>query len=300
MLYGTLKQQEDILKEAKKYAKEKEMILIFGAMVGSVSKGCQYADSDYDTRFLYLRKDFPNKICIPEQMKEDELVQRYYLEDKVFEWIPFWEATSFFQFLDIPSFLNDFSVGLYNIVGWTLQSPYIWDPYGLQSKLLPLINTIFNPSYEVLYHKQIIQKYKEQLNENRIIVKSYLYSVHAAATIEWSIKYNQQPPVDLQTLLYGLHHKDIWNEIYMMLTDARKRSQNEYKKGLTKLHGTHFEIMTEFNERVDTYIKYAEKLRCEEEPIQNQHEKAQAILKDIYDIIYHSVFEKQNLLYRGM
>lgn len=300
MLYGTLKQQEDILREAKKYAKEKEMILIFGAMVGSVSKGCQYVDSDYDTRFLYLRKDFPNKICIPEQMKEEELVQRYYPKNKIFEWIPFWEATSFFQFLDTPSFLNDFSVGLYNVVGWTLQSPYVWDPYGLQSKILPLMNTIFNPSYEVLYHKQIIQKYKEQLDGNRIIVKSYLYSVHAAATIEWSIKYSQQPPIDLQALLYGLHREDVWNEIYIMLTEARNQSKNEYIAGLTKLHGTHFEITTKFNEKVDTYIKYAEKLLCENEPIQRQHEKNQDVLKDIYDIIYHSVFEKQNLLYRGM
>ena len=210
MLYGSKERQDLVLREAHQYAETIDATLIFGAMVGSVSKNIQYADSDYDTRFLYLRKDFPNKICIPSEMTEDELVKRYYPEDEVFEWIPFWEATSFLQFLVNPSFKDDFSVGLYNIVGWTFQSPYVWDPYGLQNRLMPLINKIFRSDYEVAYHKMGIGLCWASIQCERAIAKDYLYAVHAAATIEWSIKYKEQHPINLETLLQELDHREIW------------------------------------------------------------------------------------------
>ena len=76
MLFGTLELQREVLEQAQKYAEKESMKLIFGAMVGSVSKGLHYADSDYDTRFLYLRNDFPEKICVPCEMQEKELVKR--------------------------------------------------------------------------------------------------------------------------------------------------------------------------------------------------------------------------------
>jgi len=294
MLYGTLKQQEEVLNEAQKYAEKEGIKLIFGAMVGSVSKGLQYADSDYDTRFLYLRRDFPDKICIPSQMKEEELVRRYYPEGKVFEWIPFWEATSFLQFLKEPGFKDDFSVGLYNIVGWTFGSPYVWDPYGLQSKIMPLINLIFRKDYEIAYHKTIIKKYESELEKDTVIVKSYLYSVHAAATIEWCIKYNLQPPIDLQTLLCGLNREDIWNESYNMLKEARRKVREDRE---IKLHGSHFDVMTVFNKKILNYVKTITNETVIDNIEQVQKDRMDYILKSIYEIIYNSVFEKEELLY---
>lgn len=297
MLFGTLEQQEDLLEQARKYAEETGIKLIFGAMVGSVSKGVHYADSDYDTRFLYLRKDFPDKICIPSEMKEEELVKRYYPKDKIYEWIPFWEATSFIQFLDNPSFKDDFSVGLYNIVGWTFQSPYIWDPYGLQSKIMPLINAIFNKEYEIAYHRTIIQKYKNELEKEFVIVKSYLYSVHAAATIEWCMRFNLQPPIDLQTLLCGLQREDIWGEAYSMLIEARKKSRENFIYGESKLHSTHFDIMTSYNNKLTGYIKMIEEKSDLGINKSEKNKDNQVVLDNIYNIIYHSIFESENLLY---
>lgn len=299
MLYGTLKQQEDVIMQAQKYAEEAEIKLIFGAMVGSVSKGLHYADSDYDTRFLYLRKDFPDKICIPSRMKEEELVKRFYPEDKIFEWIPFWEATSFFQFLDNPSFQDDFSVGLYNIVGWTWQSPYIWDPYGLQSKIMPLIHMIFKKEYEIAYHKTVINKYKSELEKEFVIAKSYLYSVHAAATIEWCIKYNSQPPIDLQTLLCGLKRENIWYEAYTILKEARIKSKENFRMGETKLHGMHFDILTSYNKKITEYVRKMEEEAEKIDLESKQYKDIGSVLDHIYRIIYHSVFENEELLYEG-
>lgn len=297
MLYGDIKLQKEVIQEVEQYAKREGIKPIFGAMVGSISRGLQYPDSDYDTRFLYLRDDFPNKICIPSQMKEEELVKRYYPKDRVYEWIPFWEATSFFQFLTTPSFLNDFSVGLYNIVGWTMLSPYVWDPYGLQSRLMPLIHKMFHPEYEIAYHKGVLEKYCGEWGAESVIVKSYLYSVHAAATIEWSLKYNEQPPINLQTLLCGLQRYEVWKEAERILEDARKEAERGYKEQHVDLHQSHFSIMTPCNKVIEKYIR--EMMSCIKGEGTTEVDRScdEGILADIYDIIQEAVFKDVRLLF---
>lgn len=300
MLFGFIELQNDVLQQAKEYADLHDMTLVYGAMVGSISKGLQYADSDYDTRFLFLRKDFPEKICIPSEMKETELVKRYYPEGKVYEWIPFWELTSFLQFLDKPSFLNDFSVGLYNIVGWTFMSPYIWDPYGLQSRLMPLINQIFIKEYEIIYHRSIIEKHIEELHNEEIVAKNYLYAIHAAATIHWSFEYGIQPPVDMQTLLCGVGEKKIWERAFNILYESRNLARYKAKTNLA-LHASHFEIMTLYNKEITEYIeRYFSKaltINCDLERKYGRNTKE--ILNFMYEIIQNSIESKEELLYEN-
>lgn len=302
MLYGSNERQALVLKEAHQYAETIDATLIFGAMVGSVSKNIQYADSDYDTRFLYLRRDFPNKICIPSEMTEDELVKRYYPLDEVFEWIPFWEATSFLQFLITPSFKNDFSVGLYNIVGWTFQSPYVWDPYGLQNRIMPLINKIFRSDYEVAYHKKEIGLCWENIQQEQVVTKDYLYAVHAAATIEWSVKYQEQPPINLETLLRGLGHRDIWKETQKLLNQARFEARTRWDQKTDKLQSLHFTIFTPRNPLLLEYIsKYYFIDDCEgmKDRTENSMMTPEEVVNDMYEIIYRSVFENEPLQYIG-
>lgn len=302
MLYGSRERQELALREAHQYAESIGAKLIFGAMVGSVSKNIQYADSDYDTRFLYLREDFPEKICVPSEMTEEELVKRYYPEDEVFEWIPFWEATSFLQFLLVPSFKDDFSVGLYNIVGWTFQSPYVWDPYGLQNRLMPLINKIFRCDYEVACHKKVIEKYREGLRLERVVTKDYLYAVHAAATIEWSLRYQEQPPINLETLLRGLGRNAVWEESKRLLDRARLEAREGWKDGSSKLQSRHFEIFTVENPLLLEYVD-AMYLRADPKTVQNMTggwmERPEELVNGMYEIIRRSVFENEPLRYKG-
>lgn len=299
MLYGSRERQEIVLREAQKYAESIDATLIFGAMVGSISKDLQYADSDYDTRFLYLRRDFPENICIPVEMTEDELVKRYYPEGEVFEWIPFWEATSFLQFLVTPSFKDDFSVGLYHVVGWTFQSPYVWDPYGLQGKLVPLLQKIFRGDYEVAYHKTVIGKYWDELQREEAVAKNYLYAVHAAASIEWSVVYGEQPPVDLQTLLLGLGRNDVWAESRRLLDWARREAREAWDSGTSKLESLHFKIRTQRNPRLLAYIDEFYHMADQKIQVSTPARDPREVLSCMYEIIYHSVFEGEPLQYVG-
>lgn len=295
MLYGDINIQKDVLQHAQKYADALGVKLIFGAMVGSISKGIQYPDSDYDTRFLYLRKDFPDKICIPSEMEEKELVKRFYPEGKVFEWIPLWEATSFLQFLHYPSFKNDFSVGLYNIVGWTFQSPYLWDPYGIRNRIMPFVNQIFRTDYEIEYHKNIITKYKENLEADDIVTKYYLYAVHATATIEWCAEYRTQPPIDLRTLLCSLCHADIWYEAKKILEEARNMSRIRMSKKNVQINDTNLAITTKSNAVLNKYIRSVESQTILQGATFDDL-KTKTLLKEMYDIIYESVYECNDIL----
>lgn len=299
MLFGSIELQNDVLQQAKEYADLHDMTLVYGAMVGSISKGLQYADSDYDTRFLFLRKDFPEKICIPSEMKETELVKRYYPEGKVYEWIPFWELTSFLQFLDKPSFLNDFSVGLYNIVGWTFMSPYIWDPYGLQSKLMPLINMAFNEKYEIKYHKGIIEKYIPEFGRSKVISKSYLNALHAAATIEWSMIFHTSPPIDLQTLLYGLKKEEIWKDASKIVNESRAEARNNLHSVNSQLHDSHFTVMTFYSETLENYVMSIYNSIKEDQVLEievQSQDTTKDCINDMYKIISNSVYACEQLI----
>lgn len=295
MLYGDLQLQKQILKDAKKYADENELKIIFASMVGSISKGLEYSDSDYDTRFLYVRKDFPEKICIPSQMKEEELVKRYYpKEDLVYEWIPFWELTSFLQFLETPSFENDFSVGLYNIVGWTFQSPYQWDPYGIRNKIMPLIDDIFIKEYEISYHLKEIERWYQKENDE-IIAKNYMYALHAALTIDWSISRGTQPPIYFDTLLYSCCNSDFCQEASKMVQEAKEKSYVINSETASELHGTHFKIKTKHVKILDNYIQKqrerGEKLVSEFRKENRNRDNLSQKITQMYEIIKQSVIK---------
>lgn len=255
MVYVDLSMQTKIIETARHYAEKNEFKMVYGAMVGSISKGLEYADSDYDARFLYVRKDFRSQICIPWEMEEKELVKRFYQEEGLtYECIPFWELTSFLQFLAKPSFKDDFSVGLYNIVGWTFQSPYQWDPYGIRNKIMPIMDDIFIKEYEINYHLKEIERWYRKDSE-AIVAKSYMYALHAAMTIHWCIEKNTQPPVFFKTLLSCCTSEQLSKEADAFVRAAQRESADVSKKIAQEKHGTHFLIMTDHKDVIDSYIE---------------------------------------------
>ena len=305
MLFGNRELQETVLKEAQDYAEKNDLKLVFASMVGSISKGLFYADSDYDTRFLFLKNSYKNTKCKPWDMEEKELIYRYYPSKKViFEWIPFWELTSFINFLQKPSFKDDFSEGLYNVVGWTLNSPYIWDPYGIQNKILPYINLIFEKKYELINHVRVIEKYKEQIaiGKSSILVKSYLYMLHAALSIQWILDKNFFPPVYMDTLLLYGNHGSFYEQVKKIITDARELSYDNYSEiKPEELHGMHFSIVTDRIEQIDNYILEMLQLGLDETSKELRYTETykNSIIQKIFQVIDESIYdvEERELLF---
>lgn len=250
MLFGNENFICKVLGDAQMFAKKNNMRLIYGAMVGSISKGLQNYDSDYDTRFLYINNDFPQKIIYPNDVKEAEIVKRYYPDDELpYEWIPCWEATSFFQFLNCPSIDGKHSVGLYNVVGWTMLSPYTWDPYGLQAKILPLISNNVKERYLLQYNLQLLNKYYNTLED--IVLKDYLYSIYSAAAIEWVVQRHIFPPVYYMTLFEIIEDENVRKEIIQLINELYTEKTEKQKIR----HSTHFNVCTKHRKVLDGFIE---------------------------------------------
>lgn len=224
MLYGNQVIQNEIISKVHEFEANYNKKVVLGAMVGSISKGVERFDSDYDTRFLYLDQTEQGIIRWDknkESIKEDQIHYCYIptkkdcyvdgmtyrsqykdfeLEDKSFFYdkIAFWELTSFVNFLTNPELDGKFSVGLYHIVGWTFNSPFCWDPYGIKSKITFLLDKMFLPEYEIQYYRNYILR---NLKKDNVMIREYLYSAYYALAIEYCMEHFRFPPVYFKSLL---------------------------------------------------------------------------------------------------
>lgn len=295
MLFGTEQLQKKVIEEIRLCEREQNIKVIYGAVVGSISKGIQYSDSDYDTRFLYIKDDFPEQILYPVALQEERVIYRKYMENTCFEKIPFWELSSFLQYMIEPCINQKFSTGLYITVGWTFLSPYTWDPYGLQNKIVPLIQKLFFKDYFIQYHKEILDKYP--LLGETVNAKEYLYILHAALSIEYANKYNEYPPIYMQALLQLLSDK-LKNMIFEIIKKVQKEAKEYvYTSNLiSSCHDTSKNIMIDRKSEIDNYLeKIYNKYENFKLSYLQQEEKMmlQERMKGIYEIVKRSIFDEE-------
>lgn len=260
MLYGNQVIQNEIISKVHEFETNYNKKVIFGSMVGSISKGVERYDSDYDTRFLYFDQTKQGVVRWDqkkENIKEDQIHYCYIptkeygyvdgmtyrsrygdfeLEDKSFFYdkIAFWEFTSFINFLTNPKLDDKVSVGLYHIVGWTFNSPFCWDPYGIKSKITFLLDKMFIPEYEIQYYRNYIIKNKKKDN---VMIREYLYSAYYALAIEYCMEYFRFPPVYFKSLLAMCNDNKLRNaiinleqEYYSVIDDELRKNKNYQRK----------------------------------------------------------------------
>lgn len=280
MLFGNENLRKKIIEDAEKFANTFNGRIIYGAVCGSISKGFQTRSSDYDTRFLYINEDFPNKILCPRELPETEIIKRYYTDGKAvpYEWIPCWEATSFFQYLVEPYIEGKLSYGLYNTVGWTLQSPYAWDPFGIQQKIIPLINDIFEKTYSLRYYIRLLEDLWENA-DGIYFPKDYIFCVYTAAQINWVINKNSFPPVNGDVLLYFCASDNVREEVRNVCEENQPWKQEKI---------TASENVTAFVQDMFNCAKLITNTSV------SKHRKNE-VVNEIYQIIYRSVFHEQSV-----
>lgn len=277
MLYGTASIQNELIDTAKCFAEKNNLLLIYGATIGSVSKGVNLPDSDYDARFLYLEKDTLGKIYLPWDTPEDKLHLKFRPESGrnkentvLDDCMPFWEATSFFQFLKRPSYNEQISLGLYNTFAWTLLSPYAWDPYGLQQKILPLMNKVFNAHWQFEWHKAIVSEFTN--NSSTVCSwKEYFKAIYSSLALFHISENKKFCPVYLPTLICQRRDSELRHILFEML-DTAYESRNK-----TAI----------LNEKVNMMIKSSLQLQLHEE--YKSKDYIDSILDDIYSVIFRSI-----------
>ena len=308
MIYGSEKFREEFLKDTFEYAEKHNWKVIFIGLVGSIGKGFPSADSDYDTRVLYLDNNAPaGKIFLPWEEKQDLLKHQYYLNEsevadgKVWEWIPFWEATSFFQFLKNPHFSDaeeKHPSGLYNILAWTMNSPYCWDPYGLQMKLKPLVDKAFRAAVQLKYIRHEIERYYFKQDKNTISVKTYLRAIYCALSIDWILQTNTFNLTYLPTLVAMVCPENLRKKVLSLMDEQFTRSISYVEKnGSLNLGTTQLKLTMTHDKEIDGYIERMYDIPDSAFQKGASDEEIDEILDSINRILFDSVNDKALALY---
>lgn len=252
MFYGKEVTWKEILKHAEAIAEEQGMILVYGATMGSISRGIPALDSDYDIRFLFLKKDNPMKVWDPKKCLESDIVYRYFRDKNhrtdidityVYDRMAFWELTSFLQLLVEPQIGTETwdKNGLYYVVEHTFLSPYTWDPYGIQQKVMPFIYRYAKPEYSVNHFREMIEKaYNNELKNGKMGAKDYLDALWAALSLQWIRKNGGPSPVDFGVLLTSVEESDVrkrlerWGQEIIEKCNYTLRVSNSQIRGFSR------------------------------------------------------------------
>jgi predicted nucleotidyltransferase len=205
MLFGNKIFRKKLLNKAGQFANDNNIRLIYGCTMGSISRGTQNRNSDYDIRFLYIKNDFPIKLYDASCISENEIHLRKYT-DEIYNCISFWEATSFIRFLFNQEIDGKKAINpekLYFMVFYMFYSPYTWDRFGIQEKIRPILDVVYNKKMSLSYYLVIIHELSMKLdNEKNISInkKRYLDMIWAALSISWLLDFCGPAPIHLSSL----------------------------------------------------------------------------------------------------
>lgn len=301
MLFGKDSIQEIIINKVKEIEKDRNIKVVFGAMVGSISKEIGRYDSDYDTRFLYLEPGVDYIRNGIENIREEEVHFSYVPDEKdlFFDKIAFWELTSFLSYLVKPVLDGKESNGLYHLVNWTFASPYVWDPYGLSNKLMPFINILFEKKYEIGY---LLEFVKFRMNQKPLELRYYLYSAYYCVAMEWIKKYNAHAPVSYLCLYAWTNDEELQSTIKKCEDDYYKSVYLLLERGIPFSRKMANVIPAKRYKYLDEYIS-----RCidnmellyldDQQKVNNSHEEINKMnmLNKMMEIVYGSL--KREVIY---
>lgn len=264
MLFGKNEFTTKFIEDVLNIAKEKKLRVIYGSLIGSLPQGIQCYDSDYDSVFLYIRDDFYEKIMDADASTYDEVLYRFYPEDSLSVWdsITYRELSSFLGFLYNPSIQGENrDYGLYYYFAEVFMSPYTWDPYGLQMKVLPLIQKCYNHEFMVTAFLNRIKllEGKGYCDINKKGVYNYKFYLRRALYtffLEWALKNNTFAPTYIDTVLALSEDRDAVIEYRKLLKTFRELDiKNCDEMNLTVIKEAHLFLEIKESIVIENYIR---------------------------------------------
>ncbi len=245
-----------ILEELQKIEKENNVKILLAVESGSRAWGFASPDSDYDVRFIYVRK------------KEDYL--RLDKVKSIIEWrlddvldITGWDLMKTLQLLhnSNPS-----------VFEWC-NSPIIYYEAKEFSKVRELLPKYFSVKKN-LYHYQHMAdtNYREYLKGDMVRVKKYFYVLRPILAAKWVLDKRTAPPMLFDDLVAAEMDKGLIPELNKLL---------EMKKTVSELGVTN---------RIESFNQYIEKELPELKKYANaENEKEMEEWKDLNDLFLYLV-----------
>jgi predicted nucleotidyltransferase len=182
--------------EALRWIEHKEKVKILVAVeAGSRAWGFESPDSDFDVRYVYVRR--PTAYLEIDDRRDviDHYHQQPYIQGSGFD-DPLLDITGW----DVKKALQLLRKGSPQLQEW-LNSTTIYIE-GQRQSLLDLSNSInrFEPVY-MFYRSMAANNFRTYLQGDMVRYKKYLYVIRPLLAAQWVVTYRTFPPVDFRTLL---------------------------------------------------------------------------------------------------
>lgn len=205
----------EILTELKKIERDEEVTILYACESGSRAWGFESTDSDYDVRFIYLRK---TAWYLTTQQKRDVIERPINDELDISGW-------------DLPKALNLLKKSNPPLLEW-LQSPIIYKevPESVEKirELMPMFYSPISCMYHYLHMGE--KNFRQYVRDDEVWIKKYFYVLRPVLACRWIERGLGVVPIEFQKLVDAtLHDNPLLDALEKLL--IRKRSGEELDRG---------------------------------------------------------------------
>lgn len=186
--------REKILGALRHIEREERVSILVAVEAGSRAWGFESPDSDFDVRYVYVRRPDAYMEIDPRRDVIDHYHTQPYIAGTQFD-DPLLDITGW----DVKKALQLMRKGSPQLQEW-LNSPTVYS--SLQRyRLLELSNSLdrFEPVY-AFYRSMAASNFRTYLQGERVRYKKYLYVIRPLFAAQWVVTYRTFPPVHFRTL----------------------------------------------------------------------------------------------------
>jgi len=242
--------RNEIIEQLRRIEQEEQVRILYACESGSRAWGFPSQDSDYDVRFIYVRR--------PEwylSIREGRDVIERPISDQ----------------LDISGWDLRKALGLYRksnppLLEW-LQSPIRYaEPYHTADQLRTLSAQAFSPKACMFHYLHMARgNFRTYLQGEQVRIKKYFYVLRPILACEWIDQLGEMPPMAFDKLVERLLPRQgaLWHEVEQLLERKKSGEELDYEPRQEAIHAY-------IAEQLPSLEKRAQTLKAADSPIDEQ------------------------------
>lgn len=221
--------RQEIINKLNEIEKKEHVKIIYAIESGSRAWGFESVDSDYDVRFIYVRRK-EDYLCLDEKSDVIELPI-----DEVFD-ISGWDLKKALRLLykSNPSLLEWFA------------SPIIYKETKEASYIKEVIPFYFSSKKLYCHYKRMAKQHLKYVNKEMVPVKKYLYILRCILSSQYIVHNKKQPPIEIERLIEYELPKEVRDDVNKLLMIKKNSNEKQYVNHISSLDEF---ILTSLQER---------------------------------------------------
>lgn len=209
----------EIKKRLKKFEKDEKITILLAVESGSRGWGFASEDSDYDVRFVFIRR------------KDDYLTLKKPLSS--YSWM---EGDKDYEGFDIYKFYDLLYKSNMNVIDWVFNETLYVNNLRHKKGLRKIILECFNRQTYILHNYGLCKKNYNQYfvvkRDDEPTIKRYFYCLRALFSAEYCYRFNTIAPLNFCKLIKELLSKKDRKEIEEMIKIKKATKEKCYYKNL--------------------------------------------------------------------